>query len=226
MGTWLKKLIPHEKHILKELQLSEDAKTPNPIIAIGGLSGTGKDTLAANIKTFMDEYFDNEFEIMSAGRFIREFASGKGYDEVDMDHFVTTIQDSTEFREKMDLVVDHSILKTALEKGGIFVGRMAPFTIGDWGLTIYLKCEPTVVAKRLISDPKRAEWGKNYQQIVEKIITRDAADMKRLSEFYETSFDHLIKKVDLVIDTGTFSVNGALDIAKSAIIDYFNIKKR
>ncbi len=226
MGTWLEKLVPFEKKILEELRIRNELELDHMVIAIGGLSGTGKDTLAANLKSFIEERFDCKLEIMSAGRFIRDFAEGKGYQQVDMDHFVTSIQDSKEFKENIDLMVDQSILKTALEKGGIFVGRMAPFAIGNWGLSIYLKCSPAIVARRLITDPKRAESGQNYQKVKHKIITRDEADRKRLGEFYDTDFDQLLKKVNLIIDTGTFSIEGVTNIAKSAVIDYFKKKVR
>ncbi len=226
MGTWLKKLVPFEEQLMKKLNISPGQKLHHPVIAIGGLSGTGKDTLAANLKPFIEELFEQEIEIMSAGRFIRDFAGGKGYHEADMDRFVSSVQDSTEFREQIDLMVDRSILKTALEKGGIFVGRMAPFAIGDWGLSIYLKCNPSIVAKRLIVDPNRAESGNNYEQVMQKIIKRDNADRKRLGEFYDTSFDALMKKVSLIIDTGIFSAEGVANIAKDAVIDFFKKNKK
>ncbi len=222
MGTWLKKLQEYEKELLN--QLPSPYEIP-PIIAIGGFSGSGKDTTAARVQFLLKKRLNLDLPIYSAGAFVRKLAYEKGYPENQLHLFMELATKSEQYQRDVDEYIEKSHLKTALTKGGIFIGRLAPFTIGDWGLTVFLTCDLKIIVKRLQSDPKRAEYGKPIEEIEENVIRRDEADIKRLQTFYHFNFNNSLQKVDLVINSGRLSVETISEIIFLAALERLNIKK-
>lgn len=190
-------LIPIEKELIKNLKIK--GKTKKPIIAISGMSGVGKDTHAFLLQKKLKERNGLNLEVSIAGHLVRKLAKEEGFEEKDMDKFMKKYEESENFAENVDKRIEKTTLEKALRFGGIFVGRMAAFTIGRWGYTIWLTVSPEVAAKRLISDPKRPEFGLNLEEVSKKIFERDETDKKRLEKIYGIKFDELIKKVDLKI---------------------------
>ncbi len=212
MGTLIPRLKEFEKSLLSEFS-QEINKKKTPIIAIGGFSGTGKDTVALIVQRYFEIHHNLSLRLVHAGEFVRKIAVESGWDEKNMDEFMAHIKSTkdNEFAEKVDLGIEKHALKTALLEGGIFVGRMAPFAIGTHGTTIWLEVAAHVIAKRISNDPTRAEFRMNEEELIKKIQSRDQTDGDRLERIYEISFREK-KFFDLTLRNETFSISDLEEI--------------
>jgi cytidylate kinase len=189
MGTFIPRLKDFEKSLLNEYK--QEIKDRNtPIVAIGGFSGTGKDTVALFVKSFFQDHHNLTLKLTHAGEFVRKIAVESGWDEKNMDEFMAHIKNTQDedFAQKVDIGIEKHALKTALLQGGIFVGRMAPFAIGTYGTTIWLEVAAHVIAKRISNDPDRPEFHMDQDSLIKKIQSRDKTDGERLERIYKISF--------------------------------------
>ncbi|MHA2306766.1 MAG: cytidylate kinase-like family protein [Candidatus Hodarchaeales archaeon] len=206
MGTYIPCLKEYEKQLREEFSsIIENRNTP--IIAIGGFSGTGKDTVALFIHDFFKVYQNINLKITGAGEFVRKIAVESGWNERNLDEFMEHIQktQNDQFALKVDIEIEKWALKTALLEGGIFVGRMAPFAIGSNGLTIWLEVAAKVIARRISMDKKRPEFGMDESELIQRITLRDRTDGKRLENIYGISFRDK-KHFDLTLRNEGFSI--------------------
>jgi len=220
MGTFIPRLKDFEKSLLND-NAREIKENSNPIIAIGGFSGTGKDTVALFVKSYFREFHNLSLKIIHAGEFVRKIAVESGWDEKNMDEFMAHIKNTQDedFAQKVDIGIEKHALKTALLQGGIFVGRMAPFAIGTYGTTIWLEVAAYVIAKRISSDPDRAEFHMDHDALINKIQSRDKTDGERLERIYQISFRDK-KNFDLTLRNEKYDLSQL-----KSIIDELLIKK-
>ncbi len=206
MGTFIPRLKEFEKILLTQFSIDIEKNT-NPIIAIGGFSGTGKDTVAIIVQQYFENNHNLSLDLIHAGEFVRKIAVESGWDEKNMDEFMAHIKNTQddEFAEKVDLEIEKHQLKTAILEGGIFVGRMAPFTIGAHGTTIWLEVAAQVIAERISSDPTRSEYRMNKDELIKRIQSRDQTDGERLERIYKISFRDK-KYFDLTLRNEGFSI--------------------
>ncbi len=206
MGTLIPRLKEYEKSLLSEFS-QEIHGNKTPIIAIGGFSGTGKDTVALIIQKYFETHHHLSLKLIHAGEYIRKIAVESGWDEKNMDEFMEHIKNTqdNEFAEKVDLEIEKHALKTALLKGGIFVGRMAPFAIGTHGTTIWLEVAAQVIVQRITNDPTRSEYRMNEEELIKKIQSRDQTDGDRLERIYHVSFRDK-KHFDLTLRNESYSL--------------------
>ncbi|WP_455139661.1 cytidylate kinase-like family protein [Candidatus Hodarchaeum mangrovi] len=218
MGTFIPCLLEYENQLFENYK-EKIRNRKLPIIAIGGFSGTGKDTVAK----FVQEYFQREMGILltisGAGDFVRKIAKESGYEEKRIDEFMKFIKETQnqEFAQKVDIEIEKKALKQALLTGGIFVGRMAPFAIGTHGITIWLEVSARIIAQRLSQDKLRSEYGMNQKELVQRIKSRDETDGARLEEIYGISFRDK-KNFDLVLRNEGVSINELKSIVEKLLI--------
>ncbi|MHA1975138.1 MAG: AAA family ATPase [Candidatus Hodarchaeales archaeon] len=207
MGTFIPLLQEYEKEIFDK-HLPQIKQRKNPIIAIGGFSGTGKDTVAKFIHDFFQQKFGLSLTISGAGDFVRKIAVQSGFEERNLDEFMKYIKDNQnkDFAQKIDLEIEKHALRQALLEGGIFIGRMAPFAIGTHGLTIWLEVSSHVIADRISKDPQRSEFGMDTEELITRIKSRDHTDGSRLEEIYKISFRDK-KNFDLVLRNEGYSLD-------------------
>ncbi|NHJ00987.1 MAG: hypothetical protein EAX86_02545 [Candidatus Heimdallarchaeota archaeon] len=189
MGTYIPLLRDYELQLFKKFK-PQILSRKTPIIAIGGFSGTGKDTVARFVHEFFLKQHAMDLKITGAGEFVRKIAIESGWEEKRLDEFMNHIKETQDkqFAEKVDIEIEKHALKTALLEGGIFVGRMAPFAIGQNGLTIWLEVAAKVIAYRISHDPTRAEFNMDQEELVKRIKHRDKTDGTRLERIYKISF--------------------------------------
>jgi cytidylate kinase len=189
MGTMIPRLQEYEAKLLTEYAETIQ-KRKTPIIAIGGFSGTGKDTVAIFIRHYFESKHQIPLTITGAGTFIRKIAVESGWEERNLDEFMKHIKSSQDekFGEEVDLKIERYALRMALLQGGIFVGRMAPFAIGTHGTTIWLEVTAPVIAARIARDSNRVEFGMSEQELIRRIRLRDSTDGDRLERIYGISF--------------------------------------
>lgn len=189
MGTFIPRLKDFEQSLLTEYS-GEIQINKTPIIAIGGFSGTGKDSVAVFVQDYFNEFHKLVLKLTHAGEFVRKIAVESGWSEENMDEFMAHVKNTQddEFAQNVDIGIEKHALKTALLEGGIFVGRMAPFAIGTYGTTIWLEVAAHVIAQRISNDPTRAEYQLDQKSLIEKIQSRDRTDGERLERIYQVSF--------------------------------------
>ena len=221
MGTFIPRLKDFEKSLFNDFaqQINENL---NPIIAIGGFSGTGKDTVALFVKSFFQNNHNLTLKLIHAGEFVRKIAVESGLEEKNLDEFMTHIKNTQDedFAKKVDIGIEKHALKTALLQGGIFVGRMAPFTIGTHGTTIWLEVAASVIAERISSDPERSEYHMDHEELINKIQSRDKTDGERLERIYEISFRDK-KNFDLTLRNETFNLSQLQSIIEELLIQKY-----
>lgn len=189
MGTFIPRLQDYEKNLLEEYATEINNRIV-PLIAIGGFSGTGKDTVARFVQIYFKENHGILLKITGAGEIVRKIAVESGWEERNLDEFMKHIQTTKDhdFAENVDLKIEQYALKTALLDGGIFVGRMAPFAIGTHGTTIWLEVAARVIANRISHDLNRSEFGMDEKELIQRIQSRDRTDGERLEKIYGISF--------------------------------------
>ncbi len=199
MGTFVPFLRNFEKKLLEENLRVINTRT-TPIIAIGGFSGTGKDTVASFVQQYFEKKHQIPLKITGAGDFVRKIAIESGWKERNLDEFMKHIQttQNQEFARKVDIEIEKYALKTALLEGGIFIGRMAPYAIGTHGITIWLEVAARVIANRISRDVRRSEFGISEEELIQRIKSRDKTDGERLEQIYGISFRDK-KKFDLTL---------------------------
>lgn len=206
MGTYIPCLKEYEKQLREEFSSTINNRT-TPIVAIGGFSGTGKDTVAIFINNFFKITQKVDLKITGAGEFVRKIAVESGWNERNLDEFMKHIQQTQneQFALNVDIEIEKRALKAALLEGGIFVGRMAPFAIGSNGLTIWLEVAAKVIAQRISRDKNRPEYGMDEFELIQRIKLRDQTDGKRLEDIYGISFRDK-KHFDLTLRNEGFSI--------------------
>ncbi|MHA2164504.1 MAG: AAA family ATPase [Candidatus Hodarchaeales archaeon] len=221
MGTFIPRLKDFENSLFNDFakQINENL---NPIIAIGGFSGTGKDTVALFVKSYFQKNHNITLKLIHAGEFVRKIAVESGWKEKNLDEFMAHIKNTQDedFAQKVDIGIEKHALKTALLQGGIFVGRMAPFTIGTHGTTIWLEVAASVIAKRISSDPERSEYHMDNEELISKIQSRDKTDGERLERIYEISFRDK-KNFDLTLRNETFNLSQLQSIIEELLFQKY-----
>ncbi|MHA1543423.1 MAG: hypothetical protein ACTSQH_10660, partial [Candidatus Hodarchaeales archaeon] len=79
MGTFIPRLKDFEKSLFNDFAQQINGNL-NPIIAIGGFSGTGKDTVALFVKSFFQNNHNLTPKIIHAGEFVRKIAVESGWE--------------------------------------------------------------------------------------------------------------------------------------------------
>lgn len=213
----------YESQLCRDLQISKPKDLSGPIIAIGGLSGVGKDTLAINIRDRLKSHGIN-LKIFGSGVHIRKLSQRMGYEEAHLDDFLQEIKNDESFAQEVDHFVDKQTLAEALGRGqGIFIGRMAPFVIGKWGMTIWVTVDPEIRANRLITDPNRAEYRLSKEEVFYRIQKRDVNDLERLKRIYNFDLLTLINELNLKLDNTANTINQSENIAYEAICKKYSL---
>jgi cytidylate kinase len=214
-------LVPYEKELCSNLRIHSPTDLSGPVIAIGGYAGVGKDTLAINIRDRLKSIGIN-LKIYGSGQHIREYAKRTGYSEAHLDDFLYEIKNDESFALEVDHFVDKQTLAQALGRGqGIFIGRMAPFVVGKWGMTIWVTVNPKTRADRLVTDPNRPEHGLSKDEVFQRIEKRDANDQERLQRIYNVDLLSLVDKLDLLLDNSENTINQSENLAYQTIINKY-----
>ncbi|MHA1991686.1 MAG: hypothetical protein ACW981_11555 [Candidatus Hodarchaeales archaeon] len=227
-GTQLPFLYEKEEELCKAQNLKLDdfpyRQLSGPVIAIGGYSGVGKDTLASGLKLLFKKKYRIDLRTIGAGTIMRNIAVDEGFDEAHLDAFLAKLKEDKEFGNEVDRRMEERTLTKAITmKKGIFIGRMAPFAVGGWGFSIWVKTDIEVNASRIISDPHRPEYGMNFEEVLNGLGTRDKEDKARLELNYETSLDNLIEKSDLILDNSNSDIDETLRIAFDATRRFYKL---
>jgi len=183
-----------------EAELSRNPAN-KPIIAISGLSGTGKGTYSKLLQLELGRSL--KLDVHEASDYFRAMAVSYGYPESELYKFNELRQKDKKLAREVDIRLDADILTKMMKEGGIFVGRLTFALAGERGFKIWLNCDSGVAAKRISLDPKRKEYGKPVSEIEVGLLRRDNADIRTYEELYEISYYGLTKRCNLFLDNST-----------------------
>jgi predicted cytidylate kinase len=157
-------------------------------ITIGGLSGTGKGTVARMLSEKLG------FQLNSAGNFFRELAKEKGYDSVLDFQKVIHSEENTDF--SVDIETDERTKKFGLENTNFVIeGRLCAHMIPD-AFKVLLTCLEEERFRRVAKRQKLA-----IEEAKKETLERENLYTSFYKRFYKIE-DYLDEKYyDLVIDT-------------------------
>ncbi len=181
--TYLKRFEPLEKRLVDKYGVPK-----GPIIAIGGLSGTGKDTAAKKLRALFLSRKGTDLPVNIAGEMIRAAAKEAGYKPDETHLFVKHLEKHDKGR--LDSLVEEKTIELAISSGcGIYVGRMAPLALyhlktkAGNAVLIWMETDPNVIAARLQKDKDRPDYfGKLIEEIKRMVKERDDKDTARFKK--------------------------------------------
>jgi len=207
--TYLKRFEGLETELIQKYGIPK-----GPIVAIGGLSGTGKDTAANNLqKLFEEKEKIKGIPVNIAGEIIRAAAEKAGYKKDQMEMFSQYLTEHGE--GKLDFYAEKRTIELAISNGrGIYVGRIAPLALYHLQtkmgnvVTIWMETDLRVIAERLQKDPNRKDYyEKPIEEIMQKVTARDEKDTRRFKDPKVYGLDPAEKKgmYDLVLNNSHYT---------------------
>jgi len=168
-------------------------------ITIGGLSGTGKGTVAIILSEKLN------YKLSSAGNFFRELAKEKGYESILDFQIVIHSADNTDF--SVDIEVDERTKKFGTENVDFVIeGRLCAHMIPD-AFKILLKCADEERFRRVAQRQKvDVEYAKNETLEREKLYTDFYKRFYKIENYLDESH------YDLVVDTTNINPEDIVEI--------------
>jgi len=169
------------------------------VIAVSGLPGSGKTTLAKLLAESLG------LRYVSLGMIFREIAKEKGL----------SIEELSKLAER-DASIDYLIdgkAKEEARKGCVVVdGHISAWVLKDLAhLRIVVTAPLSVRVDRIASRD-----GKSVDEAMREVKLREDSERRRYMKFYGIDIDDL-SKADLVINTEKFGINETLEIALKAV---------
>lgn len=172
----------------------------HPVIAISGLSGSGKSMYSKMLQKRLKNDYGLDLPIIESGQFFREEAEKRG---MTIEQFGAMLKQNKKMAEETDVTVDKNALKASLRKPGIYLGRLTVYVLGDNAYKIYLTADPMLAAKRIRGDPSRDETkrGLSLKEIAEEIIKRDKDNNDRYKRLYGIEYEKDMRATaDIVVN--------------------------
>ncbi|MBW2975830.1 (d)CMP kinase [Candidatus Woesearchaeota archaeon] len=166
------------------------------IITLSGKAGSGKSTVAKEVAKRLN------LKHYSIGDLMRQLAGEKNISLIEISRLA-----------EKDSSIDKELDKKQIELGkeGNFVidGRLTAFFLPNADLKVFLDCDDTVRAERILKDNRKDEKSKNIAEIIKKIRQREESERKRYKKLYNADY-YDRKLYDLIIDTTNLSVEEAV----------------
>jgi cytidylate kinase len=176
------------------------------VVAVSGLHGTGKSTYASNIA--------NEFKLrhVSAGKLFRQIAAERQLS-------LTALSCEAEQNEELDHLLDERTRKE-IRKGKVVVdGLLAGWMARECSaLKIYLSAPYEVRIRRIV-----ARDGISYTQAERVTLLRERSEKRRFKRVYGIDIDDL-SIYDLVLNTGLLPIEANIQVIKSFVSGYINLR--
>jgi cytidylate kinase len=180
------------------------------IIAISGLHGTGKSTVAK----FISEKYNLTYH--STGKMFREIAKEKGLT-------LEELSKMAEVDKKIDLDLDNKI-KNYVEKGNCVVdNQLSPYLLGNLiDFCVLLKCAKDVRLKRMSERD-----GDTFEQKVQETLIREKSEQKRFLDYYNVDIlngNMILGLYNLIIDTTHMDIDGVVSIISKTVDEFIRCK--
>ncbi len=176
------------------------------IIAISGLHGTGKSTVAKLLAEKLNLNF------YSTGNIFREIANEKGL----------TLEELNKLSEKdrnIDIELDNKIKELALKGNCVLDNQLSPYLLGDIiDYCILLKCTKDVRLQRMANRDKD-----DIQKKIQETLMREESEHKRFIDYYGVDLldsNKILGTFDLIVDTTFIDIDGVMEVVSTAINEF------
>lgn len=180
------------------------------IIAVAGLHGTGKSTIAKKLA----EKFGCAYH--SAGIAFRQMAEDKGMNLEEFSIFA-------ESHKEIDIEVDNSVYEKAKdEKKYVFEGQLPVYMLKDrLEYAILLTCSDEVRIQRMMGRD-----GKNLTEQLRETQIREESERQRFIDLYNIDVmesQRILNTFHLIVDTSRMTAEECFGICAQAVAACFNI---
>ena len=168
------------------------------IITISGKAGSGKSTVAKELAKQL------KLKHHSIGDLMRQMAKERNISLLDLGKFA-------EKDKSIDKELDERQIKLGKEENNFVIdGRLTAYFIPNSDVKIFLECEDTVRAERILKDERKDEKSKDISEVIAKIREREASERKRYKQYY--GIDYYDEEMyNLVIDTTKLKVKEVVE---------------
>ena len=177
------------------------------IITISGKAGSGKSTVARELAKQL------KLRHYSIGDLMRQMAKKRNISLLELGK-------AAEKDKSIDKELDERQMKLGKgENNFVIDGRLTAHFIPNADVKVFLECEDSVRAERILKDERKDERNKDINDVISKIRERESSERKRYKQYY--GIDYYDEDMyNLVIDTTKMNVKEVV----GRIID--NIKKK
>jgi len=177
-------------------------------IAVSGLHGTGKSTIAK----FLAEKFHLNY--YSTGMMFREIAKEKGMS-------LEELSKRAEKDKHIDLELDSKIKEYADKGNCVLDNQLSPYLIKNIDFRILLKCDRDVRLSRMADRDAN-----DINQKIHETLVREESEYKRFLTFYGVDLhdsQKIVELYDLIINTTHLDIEAVENIAVTAINEFIRV---
>ena len=180
-------------------------------IAISGLHGTGKSTIA---KLIAEEL---KIKFYSTGYMFRELAQEK---EMTLEQLSMLAEDD----RNIDQELDAKIKKYAEQEECVLDNQLSPYLLGNIiEYCVLLKCAKDVRISRMADRDDD-----NIEEKISETLIREESEQKRFMDYYNIDVldaQTILGTFDLIVDTTNTDKEGVFRIVSKAITEFYRTKK-
>ena len=178
------------------------------VIAIGGLHGTGKSTYAKILAK------DLGLRHVSAGQLFREIAQERNLS-------LESLNELARSDPSLDQYVDQRTKEEAAKEGVIIDGQLAAAMAGDRAdLRILIAAPEKVRIERILRRDSLS-----FAEASERTLQRERAEHERYQKYYGIDVAD-VSIYDVVVDSGSTTIEETTRILKSVVEDYIAKQSR
>jgi CMP/dCMP kinase len=166
------------------------------IITISGKAGSGKSTLAKELADKLN------LKHYSIGDLMRQIAKEK-------EMSLNELGKMAEKDSSIDRELDRKQIGLKDKDNFVIDGRLTAFFIPNADLKIFLDCDDSIRALRILNDERKGERSNGLKDVKKNIEKRESSERKRYRKLYNIDY-HDKGLYDLIIDTTNLHVKEVL----------------
>ena len=180
----------------------------NIVIAIGGVHGTGKSTYAKILAK------DLGLRHVSAGQLFREIAKERNLS-------LENLNELARSDPSLDQYVDERTKEEAAKEGVIIDGQLAAAMAGNRAdIRILVTASEKVRMERISRRDSLS-----FAEASERTLQRERAEHERYQKYYGIDVTD-VSMYDIIVDTGSTTIDETMKILKSVVEDYIAKQSR
>jgi len=162
------------------------------IITISGKAGSGKSTIAKELAKKL------KLQHYSIGDLMRQIAKERGISLLELSKLA-------EEDKSIDKELDKKQIELKKKDNFVIDGRLTAFFIPHATLKVYLECEDTIRAERILKEKRKDESAQSIKETIQQITKRENSERKRYKDYYNVDY-YDRKLYDVVVDTSHLGI--------------------